>query len=334
MTSTPQMQKPLPQRHPAEPARLWLRRLAWLCAIMVLLITSLSAFIRLTRSGVGCTPWPACYGHIVDLRTTHPAPAIQAGASDTAITLARGAHRVVASSCLLVVLALLALALRKRWRKEAQLAAGLLTWALFLAFLGATAGSSRLPAVTLGHLIAGMGMWILSLRLAWAPDPRHEVTSATPWVQPALVVAGLQIALGGLVSSGDAGLSCPVLGSCDLSAATWQSLNPWQAIAPGTNPSHAEGALVHLLHRATGLLLLVLLSWIATQAVRQGRTTLAATLMGLALLQIALGFGAVAQQLPLLTTWAHNVGAALLLAALVRTGIMPSKINAATGLTG
>ena len=38
-----------------------LRRLAWLCAVLVLAITSLSAFIRLSRAGLGCTPWPQCY---------------------------------------------------------------------------------------------------------------------------------------------------------------------------------------------------------------------------------------------------------------------------------
>ena len=57
---------PLPHSPPSPTdsprARLWLRRLAWLCAAMVLAITCLSAFVRLVNTGVGCTPWPGCYG--------------------------------------------------------------------------------------------------------------------------------------------------------------------------------------------------------------------------------------------------------------------------------
>jgi cytochrome c oxidase assembly protein subunit 15 len=34
-----------------------LRKMAWLCAALVLAITSLSAFIRLSRAGLGCEPW-------------------------------------------------------------------------------------------------------------------------------------------------------------------------------------------------------------------------------------------------------------------------------------
>ena len=43
-----------------------LRRLALLCAVMVLAVTSLSAFLRLSKAGLGCADWPACYGQ--DLR--------------------------------------------------------------------------------------------------------------------------------------------------------------------------------------------------------------------------------------------------------------------------
>ena len=40
----------------------YLRRLALWCTVLMLLITSLSAFIRLSQAGLGCEPWPQCYG--------------------------------------------------------------------------------------------------------------------------------------------------------------------------------------------------------------------------------------------------------------------------------
>ena len=42
--------------------RMLLQRMAWVCAVMVLLIMSLSAYLRLSKAGLGCEPWPQCYG--------------------------------------------------------------------------------------------------------------------------------------------------------------------------------------------------------------------------------------------------------------------------------
>ena len=42
--------------------RLLLQRLAWLCAALMLVVASLSAFIRQSRSEQGCEPWPQCQG--------------------------------------------------------------------------------------------------------------------------------------------------------------------------------------------------------------------------------------------------------------------------------
>ena len=47
----------VPVNPPARPL-MQLRRLALLCAVMVLAVTSLSAYIRLSKAGLGCAPWP------------------------------------------------------------------------------------------------------------------------------------------------------------------------------------------------------------------------------------------------------------------------------------
>lgn len=304
------------------PARRWLRRLAWLCAAMVLAITSLSAFVRLVNTGVGCEPWPACYGQLQLARAQSPAatPLTQAGASDTAIAVARTAHRIIASSSLVVVLALLALALRQRWRPETALAGGLLTLALFLAVLGAATRSSLLPAVTLGNLLAGFAMLVLAVRLARRSAPGATASPLARWVWVALALCFVQMALGGLVSSGHAGLSCPALGSCDISSGTWRTLNPWFVPVAGTAPDHAGGAIAHLLHRAAGLALSGFLAIMAWRAWRMQRKAAALALVALPLLQVGLGLGIIAQQLPLAGTWAHNLVAALLVALVAALG--------------
>ena len=126
-----------------------------------------------------------------------------------------------------------------------------------------------------------------------------------------------QVALGGLVSTGHAGLSCPAFGACDLGAGSWQALAPWVEPPAGALPTHAGGALVHVLHRAGALLLAAVLLVLARHAWRRGQRTAAMLLAGLPALQVALGLALVALDLPLALALAHNLAAALLLAVLL-----------------
>lgn len=290
----------------------WLPRLAWLCAAMMLVITSLSAFVRLVNTGVGCSPWPGCYG----LLASGALPGALPGASEGAVATARAAHRVVASGSLVLILVMLSVSLQQRLRRQMWHAAGLLALALFLAGLGIATRSSLAPAVTLGNLLAGFCMLVLSVRLARLSETPQVASPLVPWAWAALVLALVQAALGAMVSSGHAGLSCPAWGLCDVSQASWQSLNPWISPPAGTSASHAGGALIHLLHRACGLALLGFLAIMAWRAMRARRPWVAGALVALPVVQILLGLGLVARELPLMGTWAHNLLAALLLALL------------------
>ena len=83
--------KVFPPAPAADPGARWLRRLAWVCAALVLAIILLSATLRLAKSGIGCAPWPQCYG------------AAQAGAvaqAPDALAPVRAAHRVLAVAAL------------------------------------------------------------------------------------------------------------------------------------------------------------------------------------------------------------------------------------------
>lgn len=294
-----------------------LRRMAWLCAVMVLVITSLSAFIRLSKAGLGCEPWPQCYGQ--ELRAQQQGAAAQE--ADTATAAARLAHRVIASSALLLVLVMVMTALGSRpvlW-PLGRMALGLLFLALFLAVLGRWTANARIPAVTLGNLLGGFAMFSLSVCMALAagraPEGRGRDAGSGvarwAWLGAAALV--LNVALGGMVSAGYAGLSCPQLGGCDTSAASWQALDPWHEPQPG-NPA---GAGVHALHRAGGLLVALLLLPLAAAAWRSGRQAAAAAVLGLLALQVALGAGLVLGGLPFGVALAHNVVAALLLAVVL-----------------
>ena len=232
--------------------RLLLQRMAWVCAVMVLAITSLSAFLRLSKYGLDCDPWPQCYAQAQQDSAAGPAVNQPSGAE----AAARLAHRVIASAALLLVLVMLMTALASRptlW-PEGRLTLGLLALALFLAVLGRWTAQSQLPAVTLGNLLGGFAMLALSLRLA-SGRPVGAQAGTRAWLWAVFVLMLLETALGGLASASGSLLACDGTGDCWAKAQgspAWSALNPWHTPVPGGS------AGVHWTHRLGGWAVLLL----------------------------------------------------------------------------
>lgn len=313
-----------------------LRRMAWLCAVMVLVITSLSAFIRLSKAGLGCEPWPQCYGQ--ELRAQQLGEASPEAGTATAV--ARLAHRVIASSALLLVLVMVMTALASRpalWG-PGRMALGLLLLALFLAVLGRWTADARVPAVTLGNLLGGFAMFALSVSMALAAGkalapgvrPSEAGLRLVRWAWLGAAALVLNVALGGMVSAGGAGLSCQQLAGCDLGAVSWQALDPWHEPSfDAAQPHNPAGAGVHLLHRAGALLVVAALLPLAVLAWRHGRRGVGVAILGLLFVQAGLGMALVVGSLPLGVALAHNVVAALMLAlvlGLIATELRPASV--------
>jgi cytochrome c oxidase assembly protein subunit 15 len=292
--------------------------MAWICAVLVLVVTSLSAYMRLSKAGNGCEPWPQCYGQTLRALQQGQAPVLDA-AADTAA--ARLAHRVVATLALLLVILMTMTALMARpalWR-EGRMVLGLLALVLFLAVLGRWTAQARVPAVTLGNLLAGFVMVALSVRLARTAGRDAAGTAPAQrrlarWAALGAALLLLNIALGGLLSAGFFGLSCPELAGCDVSGASWQALNPWrEPLFDLAQPSNPAGAWVGVLHRVGALAVACVLVPLAVAAWRTGRRFAAALLLLLLAAQGVLGAVLVVSALPLPVALAHNVLAALLL---------------------
>lgn len=293
-----------------------LRKMAWGCTVLVLAIVSLSAFIRLASAGLGCEPWPRCYGDawhsVSNGLQTAPPPGVLA---------ARIAHRILAVAALLVIIAMMMTAYSKSpvLRREGRLALALMALALFLAILGRWTAGSRLPAVTLGNLLAGFAMLAVSWRLALPPRRGAAALSArfTRWAWLAVALLLLQILLGGLVSASHSGLSCPTIANCDTASGSWQLLNPWHETSlDPSDPARPTGALVQWLHRAGALLVVAVLLPLGVAAWRRGKR-IGAWLAAAVLLEACLGALLVARGLPLAVALAHNLLAAIALAVLL-----------------
>ena len=317
---------------PAPPApaldhrRRLLRRMAQGCLLLMVLIVSLSAFMRHQAAGLGCSDRPACYGQ--SLRALQGGAAAEAG---TGVAVARLAHRVVASVTLILVITMVlsCLATRPLLRREGMLSLALLVLALGLAGLGIVTPGSRLPAVAMGNLLGGFAMLAICARLAavlGAPGAAADAGTGgalSTAARIAAVVLVAQIVFGAYVSASYAGLSCGPLAQCfeRAGAGGWNvsALNPWQLpMPPGTAASNAGGALALLVHRAGSGLAVAALLTVAGFAWGHGRRRPALALAALLALQFTLGTVMTGAALPLPAVLLHNLNAALMLALLVR----------------
>jgi cytochrome c oxidase assembly protein subunit 15 len=134
---------------------------------MSLVMTSLSSFIRLADSGIGCEPWPECQAvHF----TIDDQPGITIASGDKNKGL-RVLHRFMASAFGLVAILLVVLSIwyRKVVRTPPTLAIICFILTVILALVGMNTPDLLHPIVTLTNLTAGMVttavLWILALRL-------------------------------------------------------------------------------------------------------------------------------------------------------------------------
>jgi heme a synthase len=299
-----------------------LRRTALWCAALMLAVTSLSAFIRLSQAGLGCDQWPQCYGNRLREAQREAETVI---ADSSAVVVARMTHRVLASAALMLALLTVVLSFCERpWLTERCISAVAISLlAVGLAILGRWSSGARLPAIAVCNVLGGVSMLALSWRLAATP---------TGTVRPMLRIgAGIgvlailtQIALGALTSSAYAGLSCSSLGDCvraaDAAGWPWQMLNPWREpiFQATTTPMNTDASLVQLVHRGGALLVTLVIAPLALTALRGPTSRQGVALLALLVLQVGLGMLMAGKLLPLPAVLAHNILAALLLAVSVR----------------
>ena len=300
--------------HATDPRPKLLRRLAWLTLLLLLAVTCLSAYLRHSAAGLGCAPWPACFGQ----GERAAAGAVVVGGQ--ALTLARAAHRVTATLALLLVIAMVVVSLfrRPRLRRDGALSLALLGLALMLALLGVFTPGSRLPAVAIGNLLGGFLMLAIAARLVAPPAQR----GLGGWAIGAALLLLAQIAIGAFTSAALAGLACTDIRECfDQSRAAgwdWRALNPWREPGFAVGTPHAEGALAQLLHRLASLVAAPALAGLAVLALRRGQRREGLALLLLLASVVALGLVAGSTGLPLVPVLLHNLAAALLLALVLR----------------
>lgn len=306
-----------------------MRALAIVSLIFVLALVSVSAYLRLENSGIGCPDWPACYGLIGDQAETAPTVgstyerlAIEA---QEPLSWATPVHRLVASVLGLLVLGMALLSLRAR--KQRLMSFTLLGLTVFLAWLGIYSGGLHSPAVVMGNL--GGGFTMLGL-LGWMvfreAKPRANASPyVRRWVAAALVLLCIQIALGGLTSANFAASACQTLPDCHGSWLPGNDL--WTAFdltrqheisSTGIAIGGAERADIQKLHRLVAIVTAFTALFAGFLALRAKLTGAALAILILVAAECCIGVAAILAGLPIGIAVAHNWLAAILLLGLLR----------------
>ena len=307
-----------------------MRGLSIVSLLLAFTLITISAYLRLDHSGIGCEPWPQCYGNIgVAAESDGVGEAYQRLLEDThqPVSWATPAHRLVASVLGLLIVALCLLSLLKRQDRIVSFLLLFLT--VFLALLGIRSGGLHDPAVVLGNLAGGFAMLGL---LGWlvvktSRDHPSNATAVYGWSLAALLALCVQIALGGLTSANFAASACRTLPDCHGSWMPGRDLvtafdlsRKHQVGDTGLVIGGRERADIQKLHRLTAVLVAAVIMVAGFLAIRAGRRLRVAgsVVTMLVAAEFAIGIGAIATELPITLALAHNTLAALLLLAIIK----------------
>jgi heme a synthase len=371
-------------------------RLATLTALTLFLTFDLivfGAFTRLSDSGLGCPDWPGCYGAMTPFGASEQIRAAETAMPTGPVTWSKAwiemIHRYLAMTvgALILVMAVWAWT---RWRaaRRAPAAPGsssdepllpvspwwptvTLVWVLVQGMFGKYTVTLKLyPAVVTLHLLGGLTLLALlaiqhaAFRRQAGQPPLALVPGLRRLAWIGLGLLGVQIALGGWVSTNYAVLACSGFPTCN--GQWWPAMDWAQGFEPlrhlgmtggGELLSFEALVAIHMAHRLGAVVVVAVLGGLAWGLWRAGRAgqsgasgpgaPAAASALplrrfgwGLALLlalQVVSGLSNVVLGWPLLAALGHSAGAAalvLVLTLLLARSAAPSPDAVATRGSG
>jgi len=319
------------------------KRLSLFGAVLALCVVVLGAYVRLSDAGLGCPDWPGCYGALTVPESVTAIQKAQIVYPNKPIEATKAwkemAHRYLAGTLGIVVLALFALGLkaRRKIKVSPMLTTALLLIIVFQALLGMWTVTMLLkPVIVSAHLIGGMTTlgiltWIASQHRGHALDvavsPRFRLI-----IRLALVVLLAQVFLGGWTSTNYAALACTDFPTChgvwlpdmDFKDA-FHLVRELGQSADGGNLTLASLTAIQWTHRLGALMVFLYLGGLAYRLIKiSAMRMIAILLMALLCMQISIGIANLVLHLPIMLAVAHNFGAALLVVTVV---VINSKIT-------
>jgi cytochrome c oxidase assembly protein subunit 15 len=310
------------------------KKLAWVTVFFTFDLIVFGAFTRLTDSGLGCPDWPGCYGEANPFLANQEIRAAEALMPTGPVTVFKAwiemIHRYLAMGVGVLIIASLVMGWRL-WRRtqESRYAPRLPAFLLFFVCLQGAFGAWTVtlklqPVIVTMHLLLGLSLFSLLIWHAMRQSPQPPVAPLASALRVpaaiALIVAFVQIALGGWVSTNYAALAC---GGFPLCQGEWmpemnfdQGFTLWRALGMTSNGEYLPfDALVaiHWVHRLFSVVVVAIVGWMAYRAsTTPGIERLGRALLWLIVAQFGTGMATVLLNWPLTIAVLHNAGAALL----------------------
>nr|ACF98044.1 putative cytochrome oxidase assembly protein [uncultured bacterium 888] len=277
--------------------------------------------------GIGCEPWPACYGRI---QTAAPSTQTRSANNNaTSVKVARLLHRAAAMTVAILAVLTLLLGLTGSVRnvRNASLVASIVALTAMLAAVGRMSATLLVPAVGVTNLLGGFGL----LACFWAlyrtncndvplAGSAKRVRCIAGFM---LLVFALHAAVGALISVTYSADVCPSLWICTAAQEPGHSrdLNLFEAQpldVGGKVIAAPAAASMQTTHRVLGVASAALFALFGLWLVRFPALRMrGVVLLALALIEGGIGIVMAAHGFPLLAAITHNAVAASLLLVLV-----------------
>lgn len=312
------------------------RKLVWVTVFLTFDLIMFGAFTRLTDSGLGCPDWPGCYGHANPFQAHADISAAEAAMPTGPVTVMKAwiemIHRYIAMTVGVLIIAIMVIAWR-RWLQSGRsepkfspvLPTVLLAFVCLVGAFGAWTVTMKLqPIIVTIHLLLGLALLAL---LAWLGARQTTHLPVSPSASAlripaafAIAILGVQIALGGWVSTNYAVLACTDFPLCHGSLipemdftngfALWRDLGK---TASGDYLPFPALTAIHWTHRNFAFVVVLVIGWVAWRAFKTGGLeNIGRWLLIVILVQFATGVSTIFFNWPLALAVIHNGGAALL----------------------
>jgi cytochrome c oxidase assembly protein subunit 15 len=311
------------------------KRLAWVTVFLTFDLIVFGAFTRLTDSGLGCPDWPGCYGEANPFLAHDDISAAQSAMPTGPVTVFKAwiemIHRYLAMAVGVLIIAICVGAVHQ-WRKNKNsryhpvLPLVLLIFVCIQGAFGAWTVTLKLqPIIVTTHLLLGLSLLAL---LCWHAlrqtvyEPVTTIITKNLKILAAVTffLLGMQIALGGWVSTNYAALACGGFPLCQSQFMPEMNLEQgytlWRHLGMTANGEYLPfSALVAInwVHRCFALVVVVAISALVYQTWKiPAFKKLAQGLLVVLILQLISGAITVQFDWPLAVAVAHNAGAAAL----------------------
>lgn len=318
----------------------WVSKLTWVTLFLTFDLVLFGSFTRLSDSGLGCPDWPGCYGQATPVGAKSQIQAAQDLMPHGPVTHGKAwvemVHRYLATGVGALILVLCVQAWRRHWRQDPNAGAWgatlTLLWVCLQGAFGALTVTMKLfPAIVTLHLMGGMVLLALlarqAARLQAASSPSPGLQGAgrlRPYLFMGLALLGVQIALGGWVSTNYAVLVCDTFPMCQGSY--WpemsfeQGFQIWRPLgynAWGELLSFQALTAIHYTHRLAAYAVIPCMLWLSWAMIRAGWVMRGRVLASLVLLQFITGLSNVVLGWPMVAAVMHTGGAAAMVVVLV-----------------